>query len=50
MPQPETDLKTLLEQNGQIETEPETRTRNLNPNGKRRSLHHGKVRLRCRRM
>ena len=23
MPQPETDLKTLLEQNGQIETEPE---------------------------
>ena len=26
MPQPETDLKTLLEQNGQIETEPETET------------------------
>ena len=23
MPQPETDLKTLLEQNGQMETEPE---------------------------
>lgn len=23
MPQPETDLKTLLEQNGQIETQPE---------------------------
>ena len=26
MPQPETDLKTLLEQNGQVETPQETKT------------------------